>query len=1067
MIFTGTSAVTTPATADTDPPAGTPVTLAADALPTWQINGVIWSAVTVGNTVYATGAFTKARPPGTNEGDVNEVDRANIVAINLTTGGLITSFDHALNAQGLRITATPDGSKVIVGGEFTTVDGQPRNHIAAFDTATGALDPVFKPDVSGVIRALAATNTTVYFGGNFFSIVDPVNPDGRTRLGAADVATGAPQGWAPSADDGEVTAMAVTEDGSRVIVGGKFQSLNGATKVGVGAIDAATGATATWTSTPTPPKSGSGQWSYPTEFKVQGNTVYASNEGNGGHWFDGRWAAKADTGDLIWLDNCYGATYGIHPDPAGEVVYSVGHAHDCASLGAFPETSPQTWQRTLAETTAVKGTDKSAPSNNSSYSGQPIPGLLQWYPLVSLGTYTGQEQGAWTVTGNADYLFEGGEFPRVNGVKQQGMVRFAVKNKAPNKIGPVFVPAAPTVTALPGGRLSVRWQSSWDRDNAKLRYEVLRDEETTPIGVLNGESNFWTLPTLGFVDQGLAAGSSHTYKIRISDSYGNKVTTDASAPVNALGGTISGYASSVISGGALHYWRLGESSGTTGLDWAGGNQLTLGSGVSRNQNGAISGDTDKATGFNGLSSGNGRSGLTAGPNTFTVEAWVKTGSGLGGKIVGFGDKTSGDSASYDRHLYMNNSGKITFGVYPGQVKSVTTPASYNNNAWHHVVGTLDGSGMKLYVDGALRASDASATSAQAYNGYWRIGGDNLSGWPNAGSSKYLNGTIDDVAIYPNALAAGVISQHYAVGSGAQAPNQLPTAAQTSSCTFLECAFDASGSTDPDGSIVSYAWDFGDGSTGTGATPSHTFPAGGTYNVQVTVTDDKGGTNGKLKTVTVNAPSLATDGFGRSVVNGLGNADLGGAWTATGTAANLSADGTSALIALPTLSAGPGAYLNTLSSDDALVSAKVSSDKVGTGNGAYFWLAARRIAGAGEYRARVRFRPSGVVSLQLSRTDAANAETAIGSELTVAGLTYAPGTVLNVKVLATGTAPTELKAKVWAEGSAEPDWQLSTTDGTAALQAAGSVGLRTFLSGSTTNAPITLTVDDFSAVRTHP
>ena len=53
-----------PAYADTTSPSGTPPTVSADQLPTWQINGVVWSQVVVNNVVYATGSFTKARPPG-------------------------------------------------------------------------------------------------------------------------------------------------------------------------------------------------------------------------------------------------------------------------------------------------------------------------------------------------------------------------------------------------------------------------------------------------------------------------------------------------------------------------------------------------------------------------------------------------------------------------------------------------------------------------------------------------------------------------------------------------------------------------------------------------------------------------------------------------------------------------------------------------------------------------------------------------------------------------------------------------------------------------------------------
>jgi DNA-binding beta-propeller fold protein YncE len=53
------------------------------------------------------------------------------------------------------------------------------------------------------------------------------------------------------------------------------------------------------------------------------------------------------------------------------------------------------------------------------------------------------------------------------------------------------------------------------------------------------------------------------------------------------------------------------------------------------------------------------------------------------------------------------------------------------------------------------------------------------------------------------------------------------------------AFQGGPSTDPDGSIAKYAWDFGDGSTGTGANPTHTYAQPGTYTVRLTVTDDEG------------------------------------------------------------------------------------------------------------------------------------------------------------------------------------------------------------------------------------
>ena len=89
----GAIAAATSATADTGPQPPpfeqrTPNMVTADALPTVQIdNGVVWTTVIVGNTVYAGGQFTNTRPAGAAAG-TNLTPRSNLLAFNLTTGNL-------------------------------------------------------------------------------------------------------------------------------------------------------------------------------------------------------------------------------------------------------------------------------------------------------------------------------------------------------------------------------------------------------------------------------------------------------------------------------------------------------------------------------------------------------------------------------------------------------------------------------------------------------------------------------------------------------------------------------------------------------------------------------------------------------------------------------------------------------------------------------------------------------------------------------------------------------------------------------------------------------------------
>ncbi|MET1257006.1 PKD domain-containing protein [Aliikangiella maris] len=66
----------------------------------------------------------------------------------------------------------------------------------------------------------------------------------------------------------------------------------------------------------------------------------------------------------------------------------------------------------------------------------------------------------------------------------------------------------------------------------------------------------------------------------------------------------------------------------------------------------------------------------------------------------------------------------------------------------------------------------------------------------------------------------------------------------------DIAFSSSGSNDPDGSIVSYAWDFGDGASSNSANPTHAYTRAGKFTVTLTVTDNSGNTNRDSATVTI-------------------------------------------------------------------------------------------------------------------------------------------------------------------------------------------------------------------------
>ena len=218
-----------PALADTAPPdptdPRTPVTVSADALPTVQIDGGVWQQLVGGDTVFAAGKFSTARPAGAAPG-VDTVARANLLAYDLETGALKTDFVADLNAQAKGLAASPDGRTLYVGGDFTTVNGEPRSRVAALDVTTGAVLEGFAPTVNGPVKAVAAAAGTLYVGGSFSS----VNGTAQARLAAVSALDGSlVPGFRPSITTGAVQALALApaQYTLRLVVGGSFTTLNG------------------------------------------------------------------------------------------------------------------------------------------------------------------------------------------------------------------------------------------------------------------------------------------------------------------------------------------------------------------------------------------------------------------------------------------------------------------------------------------------------------------------------------------------------------------------------------------------------------------------------------------------------------------------------------------------------------------------------------------------------------------------------------------------------------------------------------------------------------------------
>jgi uncharacterized repeat protein (TIGR02543 family) len=166
--------------------------------------------------------------------------------------------------------------------------------------------------------------------------------------------------------------------------------------------------------------------------------------------------------------------------------------------------------------------------------------------------------------------------------------------------------------------------------------------------------------------------------------------------------------------------------------------------------------------------------------------------------------------------------------------------------------------------GTVSSSPAGISCGTSCQANFPIGSTvTLSATPDPGS-VFTGFSGDCVATVSCQLA---MNQNRSV-TATFAPNQPPHARFTASCTGLTCTLDGRGSSDPDGTIQSYSWAFGDGANATGATATHTYAHPGSYSVSLTVADNSGASTTTTTTATV--ITLNARGYRQ---NGLEKTDL--------------------------------------------------------------------------------------------------------------------------------------------------------------------------------------------------
>ena len=279
--------------------------------------------------------------------------------------------------------------------------------------------------------------------------------------------------------------------------------------------------------------------------------------------------------------------------------------------------------------------------------------------------------------------------------------------------------------------------------------------------------------------EGLTPGSATSSQGSCASS--GQVTSCALGAIEVGGPT-----QQVFTDRPLGFWRLGDAAGSSSALDASGNSLTgaVDPGVSFRQPGAISGDTAATFPGSGPAIVVPASAVLDLANTVSVEAWVRP--TLAGQNGGIYEKTVNGWVNSQYMLFLEAGvAKFRVRTASGALLPVDGPV-LALNTWSHLVGTFDGSVLRLYVNGVLAATSAAAGPLSSGSGPSFIGrlGQNL--YP-------FQGSIDEVAVFSGALSPDRVRAHYLGGVVSIRLNATATAGGTSRTTASAAATES----DPD------------------------------------------------------------------------------------------------------------------------------------------------------------------------------------------------------------------------------------------------------------------------------
>jgi PKD repeat protein len=778
------------------------------------LDGRVSSIAQVGNTIVLGGTFTQTR----NNDSTTVIARSRLVAFDKTTKQISTTFAPNPNGDVEVVLPAPDGKSVYVGGSYSSIAGAAVKNLAQINVADGSRVTGFNPaTVDGRVLDLRLSNNRLWIAGAFTHVAGKaqkalatVNPlTGKFDTFMKQVISGLHNGGTTT-----VLKIDINSQGTRLIALGNFDAVDTVKHHQLFMLDLSglVSTTANWQTAfyETACSNSFNSYMRDLDFSPDGTFfVVATTGAYGGAGIACDSTARFETNGAgsgvkpSWIDNTGGdTTYSV--EITSSVVYTGGHAR---------------WQNNAF---AADQPGQGAVSRPGIAALDPINGLpLSWNPTRDRGV------GVFDFLVTTDGLWVASDTTRIGADYLRSRIALL-------PVGGTTFPGVRT-PSLPNDVYNVKVNAGGIQKRS-YNGSAFGAGQTVPAvqsGAMTTNDVRGAFMLNGYL---YVAWSNGTFDRRTFDgtTYGTAEPVDTASQITALtdwSSDISTMTGLFYDSGRLYFTKSGSSTlyyryFTPENKVVGAQRLTA--------SGNVAGiDFSQVR---GMFVADGNLYWSTPSNDLRKLGWAQgaqSGSPVGVASIVSGPTVDGYNWASPRALFLYQDKD---GDGPA-----TTPAAAFSNTCTSLTCTFDSSG-------------STAPSATIASRSWNFGDGTTSTVANPVHAFPATGTYQ-VAL--TVTSSKGLTNTLTKSVQVTRVNQNPTADFTVACNQLACTFTATGSSDSDGTISDYLWDFGDGTPVHGSSVTHTYPTAGTRDATLKVTDNEGGTGTVTKSV---KSTVASVGF---------------------------------------------------------------------------------------------------------------------------------------------------------------------------------------------------------------